>query len=903
LILLPAWIERVSFVREGARWGEKNKAAHFDRSGEIEAVLDRVESSRPGRVYPGLAARWGGDYRVGSVPMHGVLTKESVDCLAFLYHAMSLPSDLMIHFDERRAAHYSMFNVSWVLAPADKKFPPFLELDLESGSSRLYRAPGGSVFEAIRADVTYRGEEADLYDIGKRWLDSQLPERGQYIEIQLGRGSGESSLSVDDPLPLPESLRGGSPGAVYDVESKGNTYRCTAHLREAGTLLFKMSYHPRWKVTVDGQERRPLLLTPGLCGVRLSPGRHTVSFRYSPPSWRWPLRLLGVLALTLPFFGVGRRALKRLEDGICSGWIAATRRARRALSSLPLARIRSEKWALLALFLIVLAASLPFLQASRHDGHDAVVYPRRLVEFHENIRNGILIPRWAPDLSHGYGQPQFIFAPPLLYILGEVFHLAGANVVLSIHFVCIMGIALGALGVFLLGRAFGGRWGGVLAAAAFTLGPYMLLDLYVRSAYAEALAIAFTPWILLGLWRLSEGSQRTGVTIAALGVAGVMLSHVGVALMFVPLCAFFVCALATSRKDAKYFMRGAGAIALGMALAAYFWVPAFIERGDVRMDRALGGSLDFRRHFVHVGQIWNSPWGYGTSVAGRGDEISLEAGKVQLVLALLILMALPFRMSRMKGRRVALVCLAIGAGAGMFLMTRSSSFLWEKIPLLQYLQFPWRFLSLVTVCLAAIASFLPALDPRSKPRAIGCGIVLAALIATQISHAGPKAYKPYIPKEHTALAIASGHLGVTTRREYEPRTVLQDTLLPDYSPIPAEFLDAAGEVELLGSHPEWKSIRVSREQPGNLRINLLHYAGWRAELDGVEIPLEIEEGPGRIIVSIPTGEHRLELRFHSTALRTASGCLSALALLGLVTSLILNRRRDRLQRALRDPKR
>ena len=61
---------------------------------------------------------------------------------------------------------------------------------------------------------------------------------------------------------------------------------------------------------------------------------------------------------------------------------------------------------------LALPVSMPLLTTALAAGHDTFVYVPRLVEFHESIREGVLLPRWAPDLSGGYGQPLFLFTPP-----------------------------------------------------------------------------------------------------------------------------------------------------------------------------------------------------------------------------------------------------------------------------------------------------------------------------------------------------------------------------------------------------------------------------------------------------------------------------------------------------------
>src|SRR5262245_14524135 len=42
---------------------------------------------------------------------------------------------------------------------------------------------------------------------------------------------------------------------------------------------------------------------------------------------------------------------------------------------------------------------VPLINGKLNSGHDTLRYLPRLVEFHENIRQGIWIPRWAPDLT------------------------------------------------------------------------------------------------------------------------------------------------------------------------------------------------------------------------------------------------------------------------------------------------------------------------------------------------------------------------------------------------------------------------------------------------------------------------------------------------------------------------
>jgi uncharacterized membrane protein YfhO len=61
--------------------------------------------------------------------------------------------------------------------------------------------------------------------------------------------------------------------------------------------MLKATYHPRWKVTVDGEPAETQMLAPSFVGVRVPAGEHRVEFRYEPYPNYWLLFTIGVLTL------------------------------------------------------------------------------------------------------------------------------------------------------------------------------------------------------------------------------------------------------------------------------------------------------------------------------------------------------------------------------------------------------------------------------------------------------------------------------------------------------------------------------------------------------------------------------------------------------------------------------
>lgn len=126
---------------------------------------------------------------------------------------------------------------------------------------------------------------------------------------------------------------------------------------------------------------------------------------------------------------------------------------------------------------VVLAVGWPLLQGKLTSGHDAGEYSVRLAEFERALRDGILLPRWAPDVDFGYGSPIFVFLPPLIYYLAAVPGLFGADLISALNLARLLIIAASALGMYLLARELYGPEGGLLSAIAYLLAPAYLVTL------------------------------------------------------------------------------------------------------------------------------------------------------------------------------------------------------------------------------------------------------------------------------------------------------------------------------------------------------------------------------------------------------------------------------------------
>ncbi len=282
-----------------------------------------------------------------------------------------------------------------------------------------------------------------------------------------------------------------------------------------------------------------------------------------------------------------------------------------------------------------------------------------------------------------------------------------------------------------------------------------------------------------------------------------------------------------------------------------------------------------------IGQLLYSPWGFGYSVPGPDDGMSLAIGPLLLVGGAFGLRAAsaggrggPDVRDRRR-RRLA---------RGILLASPFSAFVWERVPLLQFLQFPWRALVLPTIFLPLLAAL--ALDAIPRRAAIA-GI--AAVVLLDLPHTEPKGYVRYDEEYYEPERIAANGIETTTSREYEPRSVGQG---PPHATAP---LASPAGIEILArdERTACRSYVVRLSRPGTVEASTFWFPGWRVEVDGRTAPTRVVPVRGTISFDVPSGSHRISLKFERTPVRSASLLVSLVSAAALLGCAIFARRRSR----------
>jgi hypothetical protein len=357
-------------------------------------------------------------------------------------------------------------------------------------------------------------------------------------------------------------------------------------------------------------------------------------------------------------------------------------------------------------------AVAPILKTGFFPMHDDTQVAR-VFEMAKALKDGQFPVRYVSDLGYGFGYPIFNFYSPLPYYFGAVFIILGLDSLLATKIMFIFGIVMAGVFMYLLSREFWGEMGGAIGGLFLVYAPYHAVQIYVRGAVGEFWALTFIPLFFLGVYKIYKilnskyhKDVYRWVLLGALGYAGVILSHnisaMILTLFLIPIVTLFSY-LTVKKGNLFAICYLLFAIFLGLSLSAFFWLPAILEAKFVNVESLIEGTNDFHLHFLCLGQLWDSSWGYGGSNSGcLADGLSFKIGKIYILLTLvaLILSGLWWTKDKLRSRLVLFaICYLLFT---IFLTLEVSQPIWEAFPPLAFAQYPWRLLTFIILS----ASFL-----------------------------------------------------------------------------------------------------------------------------------------------------------------------------------------------------
>ncbi len=591
----------------------------------------------------------------------------------------------------------------------------------------------------------------------------------------------------------------------------------------------------------------------------------------------------------------------------------------------------------LHLLVIPIAATiavLPLLANGCSCGHDIDFHLLSWLEAARQFSAGNLHPHWAFTPAYNAGEPRFIFYPPLSWTIGALLTLLSQHLphispdqafaLVPIVFTWIALCSAG-LAVHALARRYTTPVAALITATLYLSNPYTLFTAYERSAYAELLAAAWIPLLLLAILpsatphSISPSSPSaskdppTSVPFLALAVALLWLTNAPAAVMGCYALAL-VAALQLAHlywrtrsfrallEPAAQFFAGAS---LGLALAAFYILPAAFERRwvEIAMATVPGMRPSDNTLFHHTGDAFH-------------DAVLHTASTLAILLLCLTAVALlytgivvkreqasapaaePMHACRAQPHRSPtplLPLLSILTAVVALLLTPLAAPLWRYLPEFAFLQFPWRILAL----LAAVLALALALALKSLPLRTPLAIALALLLPAALTYGAYGNFRQFCEPEDTPeaqFALFHATAGAEPTDEYTPVTADNDSL--QHANPPFCLLPAASDPDspcppgpIPGQAPHHLDLDLSSSQ--ELVLNLRDYPAWRVHRNGIPIPDRIERDDGLIAFPLPAGHSHIDVIDTVTPDQTAGDAISAVALCIFAPAAWLSLRRRR----------
>lgn len=534
----------------------------------------------------------------------------------------------------------------------------------------------------------------------------------------------------------------------------------------------------------------------------------------------------------------------------------------------------------------------------------------RVHQMAKAIKDGSFPVRWVKDLGYGYGYPIFNFYAPFAYYIGAFITLAGVDVLVSTKIMMGVGFIFAGLSMYYLAREFFGIKAAIVSALLYVYAPYHAVNLYVRGAVSEYWAYGFLPLLFLTLYKIlsllinvnnnsknSLNSKKNYLfwsILNALSFAGIILSHNLSVLMLVPYlgsCLVICIGILISKKKILEIGFVLYPLILGILLSSFYCLPAIAEMNFTNVSSQLGGNFDYSLHFVTPLQLWESQWGFGGSTGGVVDGMSYRIGKIHLAFSFAAIILLPFVWRNFNKQGKIMFLSVIFFVFSMLLTTPLSQILWDVIPAMRYIQFPWRFLSFVAIFSSLLGGAgvwgVMIVFYKKIPRYLS--IISIGIIASGIILFYDELFTP---------RTIFGHTSYDYINEYNVKwtvSKISDEYMPKGFMKPSNASDMVkSKIVVLKGDPDGLTIerdstnelvfRTSSNTPLDILIRTAPFPSWSLFINDEKVNylatnkgLEVKVGPG---------DNKGLLKFKSTYVQRAANLLSlfgvALLIIGII---------------------
>jgi hypothetical protein len=532
-------------------------------------------------------------------------------------------------------------------------------------------------------------------------------------------------------------------------------------------------------------------------------------------------------------------------------------------------------WPFLIGLVLTLSLLWPLFAAPLFTHHDDI-QSIRIYEMDRCFKDHQIPCRWVPDLGGEYGYPLFNYYAPLPYYIGEFIYLLTHSLIFSTKAIFAISFVGSYFFMYLFARKLWGNLGGALSAIFYAFAPYHALDFYVRGAMGELWGLMAFPALLWVFTKLSEKVSLLNMTLAAVFTAILITSHNLSAMIFLPILMLWIMFLFFKQKKLNLLWVPLFSLFLGVLLSAFYLLPVIVEKDLSHVETTTIGYFHYTEHFKGIKKLLDRSWGYGPSVrevpGGERDGLPYQIGWVH-VLGFILALFVAYKI-RQKNKYSFLIItfFAFFTLFSVFMVNPRSQFIWDAIEPLKFLQFPWRLLSLVILCISVLAGsiFLWLKDNRKV------WFALALLVVTLN-------FSYFKPEKFIQTTDAQLLQGADWRRQimrsifdYLPISAKE----PPADPAPGRYTIITGESKVYDfvQGTNWLQFKTDTSTHSIIRLSQYYFPDWRIFVDGKEVKFEYKNNSlGLMTIILGEGHHEIFGKLYDTPIRSVSNLITLVA--------------------------
>lgn len=508
----------------------------------------------------------------------------------------------------------------------------------------------------------------------------------------------------------------------------------------------------------------------------------------------------------------------------------------------------------------------------------------RLYEMNLCIKDGQIPCRWVPDLGGGFGYPLFNYYAPLAYYGGELFYFLSDNLLFSTKVMFGLAFLGSYIFMYLLGRKLWGDLGGVVSGVFYSFAPYHASVFFVRGALGEMWALMFFPAIFWAILRLKESVRIVNVLLLSSFIAGLALSHNLSLMIFLPVFLAFALLLFWQKRSIKFLQYFAVAGVLGLLLSSFYLLPMVAEKNLVHVDSIIQGNSSYTEQFKSLYQLFlNYTWGYGNPVrqvpGGPQDTMSYQVGWVILLGWILSLVSAKLLWKKNRaGSYLILFCSALSA-ASIFMINPRSEFIWRLIDPLKYLQYPWRFLLLVTFAISTISGSVLLVLP-AKWRVFTAASLILLMSLSTVFYFQPEKFI-YLTDQEFLSGTSWNNQIQNSINDFLPNSAQEAPTAPH----PERYQVIVGDttVKNYQEGTDWFKFDTQTSSHTILQLSKYYFPDWKVYVDGKEVKVDYKNNHlGLLNVILGRGPHHIEGYLYDTQVRSWGNLLTAFGLLAFL---------------------